>query len=114
MTGQVLEIWTAPAAAAPMVRRPSVPALPGLGLAGDRYALGGGTWAQYPELEKQVTLIDAGQVAEAAPALVSAARQLRSRPARRAGRAALRAGGRGVRRVGAERRRPAGDRADRG
>ena len=24
-------------------------------LAGDRYALGGGTWAQYPDLEKQVT-----------------------------------------------------------
>ena len=66
MTGQVLEIWTAPAAAAPMVRRPAVPALPGLGLAGDRYALGGGTWARYPELEKQVTLIDAGQVAAAA------------------------------------------------
>jgi MOSC domain-containing protein YiiM len=37
-----------------------------VGLAGDRYALGGGTWAQYPQLEKQVTLIDAGAVAEAA------------------------------------------------
>ena len=66
MTGRVLEVWTAPAAAAPMVRRPSVAALPGVGLAGDRYALGGGTWAQYPQLEKQVTLVDAAQVAEAA------------------------------------------------
>jgi MOSC domain-containing protein YiiM len=66
VTGRVLEIWTAPAAAEPMVSRPAVAALPGLGLAGDRYALGGGTWARYPELEKQVTLIDAGQVAEAA------------------------------------------------
>jgi len=62
----VLEIWTAPAAAAPMVRRPTVPALPGIGLAGDRYALGGGTWAEYPVQEKQVTLIDADDVAEVA------------------------------------------------
>ncbi len=66
MTGRVLEIWTAPAAAAPMVRRSSVAALPGVGLDGDRYALGGGTWARYPQLEKQVTLIDAAAVAEAA------------------------------------------------
>jgi MOSC domain-containing protein YiiM len=66
VTGRVLEVWTAPEAAAPMVRRPWVAALPGAGLAGDRYALGGGTWARYPQLEKQVTLIDADQVAEAA------------------------------------------------
>jgi MOSC domain-containing protein YiiM len=66
MTGSVLEIWTAPAAAAPMVRRPAVVALPGAGLAGDRYARGGGTWAQYPAQEKQVTLIDADDVAEVA------------------------------------------------
>jgi MOSC domain-containing protein YiiM len=65
MTGRVQEIWTAPPAAVPMVRRPSVAALPGVGLAGDRYALGGGTWARYPELEKQVTLIDADGVAAA-------------------------------------------------
>jgi len=66
VTGRVLELWTAPAAALPMLRQPSVAALPGVGLAGDRYALGGGTWARYPDLEKQVTLIDADQVAEAA------------------------------------------------
>ncbi|SDY05509.1 hypothetical protein SAMN05661080_02167 [Modestobacter sp. DSM 44400] len=65
MTGWVQEIWTAPSAAAPMVRRPSVVALPGVGLDGDRYALGGGTWARYPALEKQVTLIDADEVAAA-------------------------------------------------
>ena len=66
MTGRVLEVWTAPATAAPMVRRPVVQALPGLGLAGDRYALGGGTWARYPQLEKQLTLIDTDEVAAAA------------------------------------------------
>jgi MOSC domain-containing protein YiiM len=66
MTGRVLEIWTAPAAAAPMVRAEAVPAVPGVGLAGDRYALGGGTWAAYPLQEKQVTLIDADEVAAVA------------------------------------------------
>ncbi|MGY1857977.1 MOSC domain-containing protein [Modestobacter sp. SYSU DS0290] len=59
----MLEIWTAPEAAAPMVRRASVAAVPGVGLTGDRYAAGGGTWAQYPVQEKQVTLIDADDVA---------------------------------------------------
>ena len=65
MTGRVRELWTAPSAAAPMVRLADVTALPGVGLAGDRYALGGGTWAAYPQLEKQVTLIDADEVAAA-------------------------------------------------
>ena len=65
MTGRVREIWTAPAAAAPMVRSASVQALAGVGLAGDRYALGGGTWAGYPLQEKQLTLIDADEVAAA-------------------------------------------------
>jgi MOSC domain-containing protein YiiM len=45
-----------------MQRLPSARLLPGRGLEGDRYALGGGTWAQYPELEKQLTLIDAADV----------------------------------------------------
>ena len=66
MTGRVLELWTAPVAAAPMVRSASVLALAGVGLAGDRYALGGGTWASYPQQEKQVTLIDADEVAQVA------------------------------------------------
>ncbi|MGY1793993.1 MOSC domain-containing protein [Geodermatophilus sp. SYSU D00525] len=59
----VLEIWTTPAAAAPMRRVPSARLLAGRGLEGDRYALGGGTWARYPDLEKQLTLIDADDVA---------------------------------------------------
>jgi MOSC domain-containing protein YiiM len=64
--GSVVEIWLAGAAAEPMLRVPSVEAVAGLGLAGDRYALGGGTWAQYPDLEKQVTLIDRDEVAAVA------------------------------------------------
>jgi MOSC domain-containing protein YiiM len=64
--GSVVEIWLAGAAAEPMRRMAAVEALTGLGLAGDRYALGGGTWAQYPDLEKQVTLIDRDDVAAVA------------------------------------------------
>ena len=44
--GAVVEIWLAGAAAEPMRRVPAVEAIAGLGLAGDRYALGGGTWAR--------------------------------------------------------------------
>ncbi|MGY1620604.1 MOSC domain-containing protein [Geodermatophilus sp. SYSU D00965] len=64
--GELAEIWLAEAAAAPMRRVASARLLPGLGLEGDRYALGGGTWAGYPDLEKQLTLIDAGDVAAVA------------------------------------------------
>ncbi|MGY1718352.1 MOSC domain-containing protein [Blastococcus sp. SYSU DS0552] len=65
-TGSLLEIWTTSAAAGPMSRRPSARLVPGMGLDGDRYALGGGTWAQYPDLEKQLTLIDRDDVAAVA------------------------------------------------
>jgi MOSC domain-containing protein YiiM len=51
------------AAAAPMRRMSAGRLVAGAGLDGDRYALGGGTWAQYPELEKQLTLIDRDDVA---------------------------------------------------
>ncbi|SDC97858.1 hypothetical protein SAMN05660690_3169 [Geodermatophilus telluris] len=66
MTGTLTEIWLTPTAAAPMRRVASARLLAGRGLEGDRYALGGGTWAQYPELEKQLTLIDAADVAAVA------------------------------------------------
>jgi MOSC domain-containing protein YiiM len=62
--GTLAEIWLAGGAAEPMRQVPEVTAIAGRGLAGDRYALGGGTWAQYPALEKQVTLIDRASVAE--------------------------------------------------
>ena len=66
MTGSVRQIWSAPSAAAPMRRLPEARLVAGQGLAGDRYALGGGTWAGYPDLEKQLTLIDADHVAAVA------------------------------------------------
>ncbi|MBB3082683.1 MOSC domain-containing protein [Geodermatophilus sabuli] len=64
--GVVTGIWLTEAAAAPMRRVRSARLLAGRGLEGDRYALGGGTWAQYPDLEKQLTLIDAADVAAVA------------------------------------------------
>jgi MOSC domain-containing protein YiiM len=66
MNGAVLEIWRCATAAAPMERLTAGRLLPGVGLEGDRYALGGGTWARYPDLEKQLTLIDRDDVAAVA------------------------------------------------
>jgi MOSC domain-containing protein YiiM len=60
------EIWLTGSTAAPMRRVSSARLLPGQGLEGDRYALGGGTWADYPDLEKQLTLIDRDDVAAVA------------------------------------------------
>jgi MOSC domain-containing protein YiiM len=66
VTGVLREIWRTPATAAPMQRLPAATLVAGVGLDGDRYALGGGTWARYPDLEKQLTLIDADDVAAVA------------------------------------------------
>lgn len=62
-SGVLTEIWLTGAAAAPMHRVPIGLLVAGAGLDGDRYALGGGTWARYPDLEKQLTLIDRDDVA---------------------------------------------------
>jgi MOSC domain-containing protein YiiM len=64
--GVVTEIWLTGVAAAPMRRVPAGLLVAGAGLDGDRYALGGGTWARYPDLEKQLTLIGSEDVAAVA------------------------------------------------
>jgi MOSC domain-containing protein YiiM len=66
VSGTLLEIWSTPAAAGPMRRLSAGRLVAAAGLEGDRYALGGGTWARYPDLEKQLTLIDADDVAAVA------------------------------------------------
>jgi len=65
-SGVLTGIWLTDTTAAPMRRVPKARLVAGQGLEGDRYALGGGTWAQYPDLEKQLTLIDAADVAAVA------------------------------------------------
>jgi MOSC domain-containing protein YiiM len=66
MSGELREIWLTGTAAGRMRRVPAAVLVPGRGLEGDRYALGGGTWARYPDLEKQLTLIDRDDVAAVA------------------------------------------------
>jgi MOSC domain-containing protein YiiM len=66
VTGSLIQIWRTSVAAAPMSRIRSGRLVAGTGLEGDRYALGGGTWARYPDLEKQLTLVDRDDVAAVA------------------------------------------------
>lgn len=64
--GVLTGIWLTSETAGPMRPVATAELLAGRGLAGDRYALGGGTWARYPDLEKQLTLIDGADVAAVA------------------------------------------------
>lgn len=57
--GTVVSIQIAPEAAAPMVRLDQVEAVPGKGLAGDRYFHKAGTYSERPGSGRQVTLIEA-------------------------------------------------------
>ncbi len=57
-TGTVEFIYIAPAAEAPMLSVKEVVAIPGVGLEGDRYALGKGTFSK-PEPDFELTLIEA-------------------------------------------------------
>lgn len=64
--GTVLEIFTTPDASAPMVSQVEAVALPGRGLAGDRYALGIGFYSQIPTTAgaRELTLIDRDAIAQ--------------------------------------------------
>jgi MOSC domain-containing protein YiiM len=55
---ELIEIYICAGAGEPMVRVPEVEAIPGRGLAGDRYANGIGTWSRKPEWWNEVTLIE--------------------------------------------------------
>jgi MOSC domain-containing protein YiiM len=57
-TGTIEFIYIAPAATAPTVAVKEVLAIPGVGLEGDRYALGQGTFSK-PEPDYELTLIEA-------------------------------------------------------
>ena len=55
--GRLLAIYTAPRRAAPMTACDAVEAIPGQGLAGDRYALGKGGLSRWGGPHREVTLI---------------------------------------------------------
>lgn len=57
-TGQVVAIFVTPTAGAPMEARTSVEATSGVGLAGDRYALGRGKYSGTNRGPRDVTLIE--------------------------------------------------------
>ncbi len=64
--GTVLEIFTTSAAYEPMVAHTEAEAMPGKGLAGDRYALGIGFYSNNPITSgaRELTLIDAGAITQ--------------------------------------------------
>lgn len=57
--GRLLSIHIAERGAAPMQELAAARLLAGLGIAGDRYATGRGTYSPKPQPERQVTLIEA-------------------------------------------------------
>lgn len=64
VAGRVEAIFTAPEAGAPMEQQGTVVVAPGVGIVGDRYALGTGTWSAPRWHDKELTLFEA-EVAEA-------------------------------------------------
>ena len=57
--GELLNIHVAPKASAPMVALSEVRLVAGIGLEGDRYAMGLGTYSKNPHIDRQATLIEA-------------------------------------------------------
>ena len=57
-TGSVVGLYTVDRMAAPMKRMEQLNALAGLGIEGDRYFLGTGTYSKKPEPGRQITLIE--------------------------------------------------------
>ena len=66
MTGRLVDIYLAPAAGAPVRRVDAAEALAGRGLEGDRYAAGEGSFSRWPGRGREVTLVAAEALAEAA------------------------------------------------
>jgi len=65
-SGTVQAIFTAPTGEAPMTSRDAVEAVAGVGLEGDRYAAGAGTWSKPGRAKGQLTLIESEAIASAA------------------------------------------------
>ncbi len=63
-SGTLVRIFTAPEAGAPMEPRDVVRAVPGRGLAGDRYFTGAGSFSRWPGPRREVSLIAEEALAE--------------------------------------------------
>jgi ADP-ribose pyrophosphatase YjhB (NUDIX family) len=64
LNGIVEAILTAPAEALPMRRHYRLSAIPGVGLAGDRYATGNGYWSGNNKVSRDLTLVEAEAIEE--------------------------------------------------
>jgi hypothetical protein len=58
MDGTIVALLTAVAAGEPMATRPTVTLVPGVGIAGDRYATKRGLWSDPKWTDQELTLID--------------------------------------------------------
>jgi MOSC domain-containing protein YiiM len=65
MTGKLVAIYTAPAGGKPMEAHNEIAAVPGEGLAGDRYATKSGEFSDQPGAGREVTLIAREGIADA-------------------------------------------------
>lgn len=65
MSGRLLALYIAPDAGAPVARVPEATALDGVGLEGDRYAAGEGSFSRWPGKGRAVTLISAEAIRQA-------------------------------------------------
>lgn len=65
MSGRLVALYIAPEAGAPVERVPEATALDGIGLDGDRYAAGEGSFSRWPGKGRAVTLISAEAIREA-------------------------------------------------
>ena len=68
--GELLHIHVASAASAAMAELPEARLVGGVGIEGDRYATGLGTYSKKPHIDRQVTLIEV-EVLEALARVVS-------------------------------------------
>jgi MOSC domain-containing protein YiiM len=62
VAGRIEAIHLAESAGGPMRLVPRVRAIAGVGLEGDRYATGQGTWTPDPRADRQITLIEAEEI----------------------------------------------------
>lgn len=79
LRGTLLDILISPAAGAAIERRPCAHAVPGCGIANDRYARNEGTWSSRPSWRSEVTLVAEEQLVRAGLSPEHARRNLLTR-----------------------------------